>query len=187
LPNLVKTNVRDNEIGDSLLRANSKAASARLNMGGIIALGVFGGFVFLAAVITIVLIIVRRFKNSQSSLDAQTISTFDSSGDHQFYQKYQSAWSQLGSSGVHSGTYKPSGMSGRLENGMDPYSNQRIMPNRGGTMNEGFREANEITLNADVAALYSRPDKRYKRERGQDSERDGQNQTHWQHIRNGKY
>ena len=32
----------------------------RLNMGGIIALGVFGGFVFLAAVITIVVIIVRR-------------------------------------------------------------------------------------------------------------------------------
>jgi heme exporter protein D len=29
-------------------------------MGGIIALGVFGGFVFLAAVITIVVIIVRR-------------------------------------------------------------------------------------------------------------------------------
>jgi hypothetical protein len=30
-------------------------------MGGIIALAVFGGFVFLAAVITIVVIIVRRY------------------------------------------------------------------------------------------------------------------------------
>ncbi|XP_022238408.1 limulus clotting factor C-like [Limulus polyphemus] len=43
----------------------SLAMSARLNMGGIIALGVFGGFVFLAAVITIIVIIVR----SSSSVD----------------------------------------------------------------------------------------------------------------------
>ncbi|XP_023241342.1 apolipoprotein R-like [Centruroides sculpturatus] len=33
--------------------------SSRLNMGGIIALGVFGGFVFLAVAITIIVIIVR--------------------------------------------------------------------------------------------------------------------------------
>lgn len=58
-PNLNVIRTHDNEIGDSLSRANSKA-SARLNMGGIIALGVFGGFVFLAAVITIIVIIVRR-------------------------------------------------------------------------------------------------------------------------------
>lgn len=38
----------------------SRIAAARLNMGGIIALGIFGGFVFLAAVITIIVIIVRR-------------------------------------------------------------------------------------------------------------------------------
>jgi len=38
----------------------TRIASARLNMGGIIALGVFGGFVFLAAVITIIVIIIRR-------------------------------------------------------------------------------------------------------------------------------
>ena len=56
-PTIYRT--QDNEINDSLLRPN-KAASARLNMGGIIALAVFGGFVFLAAVITIVVIIVRR-------------------------------------------------------------------------------------------------------------------------------
>jgi hypothetical protein len=42
-----------------------------------------------------------------------------------------------------------------------------------GSINEGFREANEITLNADVAALYSRPEKRYKRQ-----DPDGQ-QSHW--------
>lgn len=46
---------------DSSSTASTKAASARLNMGGIIALGVFGGFVFLAAMVTIVVIIVRRW------------------------------------------------------------------------------------------------------------------------------
>ncbi|UXI16415.1 mRNA export protein [Sarcoptes scabiei] len=40
----------------------SRIAAARLNMGGIIALGIFGGFVFLAAVITIIVIIVRSYK-----------------------------------------------------------------------------------------------------------------------------
>jgi hypothetical protein len=59
-PNLSVVRTQDNEINDSLLKSNNKAATARLNMGGIIALGVFGGFVFLAAVITIVVIIVRR-------------------------------------------------------------------------------------------------------------------------------
>lgn len=35
-------------------------SGAKLNMGGFIALGVFGGFVVLAAVITIVVIVIRR-------------------------------------------------------------------------------------------------------------------------------
>lgn len=53
----------DNEIPDSLMvsRSNIKtSASPKLNMGGIIALGVFGGFVFLAAITTIIIIIFRR-------------------------------------------------------------------------------------------------------------------------------
>ncbi|CAG2101422.1 unnamed protein product [Medioppia subpectinata] len=169
-PTIYKT--QDNEINDSLLRPNTKAATARLNMGGIIALAVFGGFVFLAAVITIVVIIVRRLKNSHNALDAQTISTFDSSGDNSgFYHKYASAWSQLQSNGIHSASYKP-GLA-RVDPNFDHHNHQRL--NRG-TINEGFREANEITLNADVAALYSRPDKRYKRP-------DPDGQSHWQHNR----
>jgi len=58
---------RDNEIGDSsssiksnIKSATTKSATTKLNMGGIIALGVFGGFVFLAAIITIIIIIIRR-------------------------------------------------------------------------------------------------------------------------------
>lgn len=37
-----------------------EAFSARLNLGAIIALGAFGGFVFLAAIITTIIILVRR-------------------------------------------------------------------------------------------------------------------------------
>jgi len=161
----------ENDISDSLSRANSKTATARLNMGGIIALGVFGGFVFLAAVVTIIVIIVRRLKNSRSSIDAQTISTFDSSGDHSgFYRNYQQAWENLRYTG-HSAAYKPNGNGARIETLDHLNRNNRGPPI---TINEGFREANEITLNADVAALYSRPDKRYKRP-------DPDGQSHWQH------
>lgn len=34
--------------------------NARLNLGAVIALGAFGGFVFLAAIITTIVILVRR-------------------------------------------------------------------------------------------------------------------------------
>lgn len=38
----------------------ASAHQAKLNLGAVIALGVFGGFVFLAAVITTVVILIRR-------------------------------------------------------------------------------------------------------------------------------
>jgi len=45
---------------------------AKLNLGAVIALGVFGGFVFLAAVITTVVILIRRYikkkKNASSAI-----------------------------------------------------------------------------------------------------------------------
>ncbi|XP_042899237.1 CUB and sushi domain-containing protein 2 [Parasteatoda tepidariorum] len=60
--------------------------AARLNMGGIIALGIFGGFVFLAVIVSIVVIIVRRNSNSQDSLDS--LSTYDSQGSREkLYQR----------------------------------------------------------------------------------------------------
>ncbi|KAI1302311.1 Sushi, von Willebrand factor type A, EGF and pentraxin domain-containing protein 1 [Halotydeus destructor] len=87
----------DNEIADSSsVKSGSKREKEKLNIGGIIALGVFGGFVILAAVITIIVIVVRRVKNSStSSIDAQTISTFDSSDQSGFYRNYQQAWENL--------------------------------------------------------------------------------------------
>lgn len=108
-----------------------------------------------------------RNKHHHSSLDSQTISTFDSGsgGEHAhapgFYHKYASAWSQLQSSAavLHSGSYKPS--LARLE----PYDHhghhhfsaagaglRRMNPvgPAAGAINEGFRDSNEITLNADI-------------------------------------
>ncbi|KAJ4450841.1 hypothetical protein ANN_02272, partial [Periplaneta americana] len=66
---------QDNEIPDSVnvrsdlppnvnvahsVDEDRREAGARLNLGAIIALGVFGGFVFLAAVITTIVILIRR-------------------------------------------------------------------------------------------------------------------------------
>lgn len=41
---------------------------------------------------------------------------------------------------------------------------------RGRGFNEGFRDSNEITLNADVAALYTRPEGRPTRQKRDSSE-----------------
>jgi len=99
----------DNEISDSTSAVRSgPGKSSRLNTGGIIALGFFGGFVFLAAVIVVVVIIFRRLKNSRSSIDAQTISTFDSTGDQSgFYRNYQQAWENLRYAGHSAGSTSP--------------------------------------------------------------------------------
>ncbi|GFY56490.1 sushi, von Willebrand factor type A, EGF and pentraxin domain-containing protein 1 [Trichonephila inaurata madagascariensis] len=67
-------------------KRNRASIAARLNMGGIIALGIFGGFVFLAVIISIVVIIVRRNSNSQDSLDS--LSTYESQGSREkLYQR----------------------------------------------------------------------------------------------------
>lgn len=164
---------KENEIEDSVYASSGSSSSAsaksanvkatattKLNMGGIIALGVFGGFVFLAAIVTIIIIIVRRFKNSRNSIDAQTISTFDSSGDQSgFYRNYKESWENL-KYVRHANSYKPGSGLGRLDAFDTAYRNPRTRSGVGGLCNEGFRDTGEITLNADVAALYSRPDKR---------------------------
>lgn len=45
---------------DNADQSSSNTHQAKLNLGAVIALGVFGGFVFLAAVITTVVILIRR-------------------------------------------------------------------------------------------------------------------------------
>jgi len=47
----------------------SEGRQAKLNLGGIIALGVFGGFVFLAAIITTIVIMIRRKEPTTGLID----------------------------------------------------------------------------------------------------------------------
>merc|ERR1711976_1064912 len=51
----------------SAIQNESKSRQQQLNLGGIIALGVFGGFVFLAAIITTIVILIRRKDPGPSS------------------------------------------------------------------------------------------------------------------------
>ncbi|XP_076320035.1 uncharacterized protein LOC143230409 [Tachypleus tridentatus] len=136
----------------------SYTVSAKLNLGGIIALGVFGGVIFLTVVITIIVILVRRTRskqNSKQSQDETTVSTFDCNGDHGLHRHYQRAWDNL----QYSFQYHP-----HLQAVQHPVirqealENSNIHSNGKGTV-EGFREANEILV-SDVAALYSQPDKK---------------------------
>ncbi|GIY59676.1 sushi, von Willebrand factor type A, EGF and pentraxin domain-containing protein 1 [Caerostris darwini] len=142
------------------------SAQAKLNMGGIIALGVFGGFILLAITVTLILIFVRRTKSqraSRSSLDTTTITTYDSSGSgenglHKFYKR---AWENLRFED------KGSAFTNGFERPHSPVTRQETLDHPGvrgnGRMTmEGFREASEITVN-DAAALYARPDKRDKK------------------------
>lgn len=112
---------------------------------------------------------IYRYKHTSSSLDAQTISTLDSNSDQNgFYRNYQKAWENLNITkfGQAANSYKPTN---RLDNvdytfnplNVSPQHIQQIRTNqanfRNGIYNEEYRDVNEITLNADVAALYSRP------------------------------
>merc|ERR1712029_869878 len=55
----------------SAIQNESKSRQQQLNLGGIIALGVFGGFVFLAAIITTIVILIRRKDPGPSSSHMQ--------------------------------------------------------------------------------------------------------------------
>merc|ERR1711997_813849 len=57
---------------------NNTNRQQQLNLGGIIALGVFGGFVFLAAIITTIVILIRRKEPRPSSAHGH----FGGSGRH---------------------------------------------------------------------------------------------------------
>lgn len=76
---------------------------AKLNLGAIIALGIFGGFVFLAAVVTTVVILVKRNQSAKhyrhrGSPDSHTVASFDSSGSESrggLNRYYRQAWENL--------------------------------------------------------------------------------------------
>ncbi|GLV45530.1 uncharacterized protein CBL_02550 [Carabus blaptoides fortunei] len=76
---------------------------AKLNLGAIIALGAFGGFVFLAAIITTIVILVRRNQSAKhyrhrASPDCNTVASFDSSSSESrngLNRYYRQAWENL--------------------------------------------------------------------------------------------
>jgi hypothetical protein len=81
----------------TLKEESSSSKTAKLNLGGIIALGVFGGFVFLAAVITTIVILVRRTQNARRhSPDSDTDSSSSETGGGGGLNKYyKQAWENL--------------------------------------------------------------------------------------------
>ncbi|CAG0879193.1 unnamed protein product [Cyprideis torosa] len=115
----------DNEIPDSVnIRSDqhpgidvpsSSQEEASVGIAGpnseiIIALGIFGGIVFLAVVITIIVILVRRNQNSRprrhrGSRDSDTVSSFDSTGSEGrgLSKYYKRAWEDLGASSSKAG------------------------------------------------------------------------------------
>lgn len=139
----------------------------KLHLGGIIALGVFGGFVFLAAVITTIVILVRRTQHSPSKKyvrrsDDATASSYDSSSSdgHGLNKYYKRAWENLREGGGGAGA-----PSGDLEKGSHPRLgrtetlDQPDFRSTRSVGHEGLRDGSEMTVN-DVAAMYTRPEKR---------------------------
>ncbi|XP_066600223.1 uncharacterized protein [Prorops nasuta] len=98
-------------------RSDQPAHQAKLNLGAVIALGVFGGFVFLAAVITTVVILIRRNRGRSSkhyrhraSPDCNTVASFDSSSSENrggLNRYYRQAWENLHETAGHKMIHPP--------------------------------------------------------------------------------
>ncbi|XP_054000560.1 uncharacterized protein LOC128888007 [Hylaeus anthracinus] len=95
----------------------SNTHQAKLNLGAVIALGVFGGFVFLAAVITTVVILIRRNRGRSSkhyrhraSPDCNTVASFGSSSSESrggLNRYYRQAWENLHETAGHKAAHPP--------------------------------------------------------------------------------
>ncbi|XP_026470514.1 uncharacterized protein LOC113374759 [Ctenocephalides felis] len=92
--------------GPDRLPANNRSEGplgARLNLGAIVALGAFGGFVLLAAIVTTVVMLVRRNHSAKhyrhrASPDCNTVASFDSSSSESrngLNRYYRQAWENL--------------------------------------------------------------------------------------------
>uniref|UniRef100_A0A182N1G5 Sushi, von Willebrand factor type A, EGF and pentraxin domain-containing protein 1 n=1 Tax=Anopheles dirus TaxID=7168 RepID=A0A182N1G5_9DIPT len=90
--------------GSSASSDRKESKNAKLNLGAIVALGAFGGFVFLAAVITTIVIVVRRNRTTnqhyrhRASPDCNTVASFSSSSSESrngLNRYYRQAWENL--------------------------------------------------------------------------------------------
>ncbi|XP_050580784.1 uncharacterized protein LOC126917668 isoform X2 [Bombus affinis] len=96
---------------------SSNTHQAKLNLGAVIALGVFGGFVFLAAVITTAVILIRRNLGRSSkhyrhraSPDCNTVASFGSSSSESrggLNRYYRQAWENLHETAGHKTNHPP--------------------------------------------------------------------------------
>ncbi|KAJ1523628.1 hypothetical protein ONE63_001471 [Megalurothrips usitatus] len=129
---------------------------AKLNLGAIIALGVFGGFVFLAAMITTIVILIRRNRSAKhyrhrASPDCNTVASYDSSGSESrggLNRYYRQAWENL-----HQSAGAKASLHGQ-------HAAQHAQLRRKETMDEphhgyrqGVRDGSELVV-TDVAAAY---------------------------------
>ncbi|KAK8742165.1 hypothetical protein OTU49_002153 [Cherax quadricarinatus] len=169
----------------------------KLHLGGIIALGVFGGFVFLAAVITTIVILVRRTQHGPTKKyvrrnDDGTASSYDSSSSdgHGLNKYYKKAWENLREGGGGGGDLEKVSHPrlGRTETLDQPdFRSTRSMGH------EGLRDGSEMTVN-DVAAMYTRPEKRrhhhhhhgHRHKSGRDTDRDNHDR-HDHHDRTDRH
>ncbi|XP_073975293.1 uncharacterized protein isoform X2 [Rhodnius prolixus] len=108
------------EIPSHSIHDERPTLGAKLNLGAIIALGVFGGFVFLAAVVTTIVILVKRNRSAKhyrhrGSPDSNTVASFDSSSSESrggLNRYYRQAWENLHQSASGGG-----GANGKVSNG----------------------------------------------------------------------
>ncbi|KAF5278300.1 hypothetical protein FQR65_LT03568 [Abscondita terminalis] len=101
--NVQQSNTPNVNVPLSIDGERREAFGARLNLGAIIALGAFGGFIFLAAIVTTVVILVRRNRSAKhyrhrASPDCNTVASFDSSSSESrngLNRYYRQAWENL--------------------------------------------------------------------------------------------
>lgn len=154
----VPSNILDDRIRDPYI------GGAKLNLGAIIALGVFGGFVFLAAVVTTIVILIRRNRSAKHyrhrpSPDCNTVASYDSSSSESrggLNRYYRQAWENL-----HQSTNSK----------MSQHHNRHHSPLRRKSTVEGMRDGSELMV-SDIATMYN--------QRGQDKKRHHHHHHHHQ-------
>ncbi|KAK9728146.1 hypothetical protein QE152_g18163 [Popillia japonica] len=130
---------------------------ARLNLGAIVALGAFGGFIFLAAIITTIIVLVRRNRSAKhyrhrASPDCNTVASFDSSSSESrngLNRYYRQAWENLHESAGSKTGLKVAAASANHQ----PLKRKETMdePFRG---SERHRDGSELVV-SDAAAAYN--------------------------------
>ncbi|XP_037725644.1 uncharacterized protein LOC119557131 isoform X2 [Drosophila subpulchrella] len=150
---------------------------AKLNLGAIVALGAFGGFVFLAAVITTIVILVRRNRTTQhyrhrASPDCNTVASFDSSTSgsrNGLNRYYRQAWENLHESASKNSSHNalrrketldPPSMTRSRDNLRDNMQRSRENLDRCGRDNYGMRDDSEMVVSSVVSDVCLKGEKK---------------------------